>query len=122
MSRHSALTQGKPWPLGATWDGHGVNFAVVSAHAKALDVCVFDAQGKSELLRSALPGHSHDVWHGHLKGAAPGLIYGFRAHGLWRPQQGLRFNAHKLLLDPYARDIVGPFEEQGDWTHDARNL
>jgi glycogen debranching enzyme GlgX len=110
VSKHPALVPGKPWPLGATWDGHGVNFAVVSAHAKSLDLCLFDALGESEISRTPLPGHSHDVWHGYLEGAAPGLIYGYRAHGLWRPQQGQRFNAHKLLLDPYARDIVGRFE------------
>ena len=110
MSKHSGLTQGKPWPLGATWDGHGVNFAVVSAHAKSLDLCLFDAQGQSELSRTPLPGRTHDVWHGHLEGAAPGSIYGYRADGPWRAERGQRFNAHKLLLDPYARDIVGQFE------------
>ncbi|MEQ1807588.1 MAG: glycogen debranching protein GlgX, partial [Burkholderiaceae bacterium] len=110
MSKHGALTQGRPWPLGATNDAHGVNFAVVSAHARAIDLCLFDADGKTELSRAPLPGHSHDVWHGHLEGAAPGLIYGLRAHGPWRLERGQRFNPHKLLLDPYAREIVGNFE------------
>ena len=106
----SPLQQGRPWPLGATWDGHGVNFAVVSAHARSIELCLFDAQGKSETSRTPLPGHSHDVWHGYLADAAPGLLYGYRAHGPWRPERGQRFNAHKLLLDPYAREIVGSFE------------
>ena len=57
-----------------------------------------------------MPGHTQDVWHGYLPGAAPGLIYGLRAHGPWRPERGHRFNPHKLLLDPYAREIVGQFE------------
>ncbi len=110
MSKLGALTQGRPWPLGATCDARGINFAVVSAHARAIDLCLFDADAKTELSRTPLPGRSHDVWHGHLEGAAPGLIYGLRAHGPWRPERGQRFNAHKLLLDPYAREIVGEFE------------
>ncbi len=110
MSKDGALTQGRPWPLGATCDARGVNFAVVSAHARTIDLCLFAADGKTELSRAPLPGRSHDVWHGHLEGAAPGLIYGLRAHGAWRPERGQRFNAHKLLLDPYAREIVGQFE------------
>jgi glycogen debranching enzyme GlgX len=104
------LTAGRPWPLGATWDGRGVNFAVVSAHAKSLDLCLFDGEGRHELSRTPLPGRSHDVWHGYLEGAGPGLLYGYRAHGAWRPERGQRFNAHKLLLDPYAREIAGRFE------------
>ena len=109
-SAPSALAPGRPWPLGATWDGRGVNFAVASAHAKSLELCLFDADGKFETSRSALPARSHDVWHGYLEGAAPGLVYGYRAHGPWRPDRGNLFNAHKLLLDPYAREIVGRFE------------
>ncbi len=104
------LAAGRPWPLGASWDGRGVNFAVVSAHAKAIELCLFDADGSRELSRTPLPARHHDVWHGYLEGAAPGLLYGYRAHGPWRPERGQRFNAHKLLLDPYAREIAGRFE------------
>ena len=105
-----ALLPGRPWPLGATWDGQGVNFAVFSAHAQAMALCLFDDTGTLEVSRLMLPAHTNDIWHGYLPGAAPGLIYGLRAHGPWRPDLGHRFNPHKLLLDPYARDVVGNFE------------
>ncbi len=104
------LGAGKPWPLGAHWDGKGINFAVFSAHAQAVELCLFDASGQHETARHALPAHTSDVWHGYLPDARPGLIYGLRAHGPWRPDRGHRFNASKLLLDPYARDVVGSFE------------
>ncbi len=105
-----ALGHGRPWPLGANGDAEGVNFAVFSAHAQRIELCLFDAGGKEELSRTPLPGRTQDVWHGHLPGAAPGLVYGLRAHGPWRPDRGHRFNPHKLLLDPYAREIVGQFD------------
>ena len=105
----TTLQPGHPWPMGATWDGHGVNFAVFSVHARAMDLCLFDAAGSVEVARLRLTAHTNDVWHGYLPGARPGLLYGWRAHGLWQPGQGHRFNPHKLLLDPYARDIVGTF-------------
>lgn len=111
-----ALDLGRPWPLGATVDGHGVNFAVFSAYATQLELCVFDNTGAVELARWPLPGHTGDVWHGRLPGAQPGLVYGFRAHGPWRPDRGHRFNPHKLLLDPWAREIVAPpsgYDPQG---------
>ena len=109
------LESGHPWPLGAHWDGQGTNFAVFSANAQAIDVCVFDETGTVEVARYRLPAHTSDVWHGYLPDAAPGLtqpslIYGLRAHGPWRPDRGHRFNANKLLLDPYAREVVGTFE------------
>ncbi|MFZ2652827.1 MAG: glycogen debranching protein GlgX, partial [Burkholderiaceae bacterium] len=110
VSTQSRLTPGRPWPLGATWDGRGVNFAVVSAHAKSIELCLYDADAAHELSRTPLPQRSHDVWHGYLEGAMPGQVYGYRAHGSWRPDRGNRFNAHKLLLDPYARELVGRFE------------
>jgi len=110
MEELSALGRGQPWPLGAHWDGQGVNFAVFSAHAHRVELCIFNSDGTEELSRTPLPGHTQDVWHGHLPGAAPGLVYGLRAHGPWRPDRGHRFNAHKLLLDPYAREIVGHFD------------
>ena len=106
----SALLPGRPWPLGASWDGRGVNFAVFSAHAQAMALCLFDESGSVETSRLMLPGHTHDVWHGYLPVAGPGLLYGLRAHGLWWPEQSHLFNPYKLLLDPYAREIVGHFE------------
>jgi len=105
----TALQAGQPWPLGAHFDGKGVNFAVFSAHARTMELCLFDNTGNHELERLRLAGHSGDIWHGYLPGAQPGLIYGLRAHGPWRPDRGHRFDASKLLLDPYARDIVGDF-------------
>ena len=105
-----ALLPGRPWPLGASWDGHGINFAVFSAHAQALVLCLFDDTGTLEVGRLMLPAHTNDVWHGYLPGAMPGLIYGLRADGPWRPDRGHLFNPLKLLLDPYAREVVGEFK------------
>jgi len=105
-----AIQPGQPWPLGSSFDGKGINFAVFSAHAQAMEVCVFDPSGSVETARFRLPAHSGDVWHGYLPGGQPGMVYGLRAHGPWRPDRGHRFDASKLLLDPYARDIVGHFE------------
>jgi glycogen debranching enzyme GlgX len=110
------ITTGRAWPMGAhcthdgDGDGDGVNFAVFSANAQAMDLCLFDAAGQREIARLSLPGHSGDVWHGHVRGIGAGAIYGFRAHGPWRPDKGLRFNAEKLLLDPYAFEVVGTFD------------
>jgi glycogen operon protein len=108
-----ALEAGRAWPLGAHWDGHGLNIAVSSSHAHAIELCLFDASGTHETHRAALPGSSQDVRHGYLRAepgsplGRPGQLYGLRAHGPWRPDRGHRFNPRKLLLDPYARDIVG---------------
>jgi glycogen operon protein len=113
---------GQPWPLGANWDGKGVNFAVFSAHAQAMEVCLFDATGTQETARLRLPACTRDVWHGYLPGAGPGLVYGLRAHGPWQPDQGHRFNPAKLLLDPYAREVLGTFEWQDEhFGHDRRH-
>ena len=101
------LWPGTPHPLGATWDGHGVNFAVFSEHAEAIEVCIFDTRGRREVMRARLPERTDFVWHGYLPDAGPGTLYGVRAHGPYRPEQGHRFNANRLLLDPYARDVVG---------------
>jgi len=101
------LDAGVPYPLGATWDGLGVNFAVFSANATRMQLCTFDAQGRREIARYDLAERTNDVWHGYLPNAAPGLVYGYRAHGPYEPQNGHRFNSHKLLLDPYAKALVG---------------
>jgi glycogen operon protein len=103
------LEPGVSYPLGATWDGLGVNFAVFSANAHQIDLCLFDPAGHKELARLPLPECTDEVWHGYLPGAHPGTVYGFRAHGPYQPQHGHRFNATKLLLDPYAKKLTGPF-------------
>jgi isoamylase len=102
-----AMSAGRPAPLGAYWTGDGVNFALYSAHAEAVQLCLFDGDGRRELARIRVPGRTGDVWHGHLPGAGPGLVYGYRVHGRYAPRQGHRFNKHKLLLDPYARALTG---------------
>ncbi len=109
-STTGAITEGKAWPIGAHADATGINFAIFSAHAQGIDLCVFDDAGMRELARLRLPARTGDVWHGHLADAKPGLVYGLRAHGPWRPDKGHRFNPTKLLLDPYAREIVGSFD------------
>ena len=101
------LLPGLPYPLGATWDGLGVNFAVFSAHASKIDLCLFDPSGRREIARYQLPECTDEVWHGYLPDARTGVIYGYRAHGPYEPQHGHRFNHHKLLLDPYARRLAG---------------
>jgi isoamylase len=98
---------GKPYPLGATWDGEGVNFSIFSEHADKVELCIFDPSGRRELYRIALPEQTDQVWHGYLPEARPGLLYGFRVHGPYEPARGLRFNPNKLLLDPYAKQIYG---------------
>jgi glycogen operon protein len=104
----SQLTRGAPYPLGATWDGLGTNFAVFSAHAERMDLCIFDPSGRRQIAELTLPECTDEVWHGYLPNARTGLIYGYRAHGPYTPQHGHRFNPNKLLLDPYARRIAGP--------------
>jgi glycogen operon protein len=101
------LEPGKPDPLGATWDGLGVNFAVFSANAGAIDLCLFDPSGRREIARLPLPECTDEIWHGYLPEAKPGLVYGFRAHGPYDPKRGHRFNPQKLLLDPYAKKLAG---------------
>ena len=98
---------GRSYPLGAHWNGEGVNFAVFSEHAEAIDLCIFDANGRREVQRIRLAERTDQVFHCYLPEARPGLLYGYRVHGPYRPQQGMRFNPHKLLLDPYARNITG---------------
>jgi isoamylase len=101
------LQAGRTAPLGATWDGLGVNFAVFSAHAERVEVCLFDPAGRREVARLPLPECTDEVWHGYLPEARPGLLYGYRAYGPYEPRRGHRFNPHKLLLDPYAKQLQG---------------
>src|ERR687894_1071823 len=98
---------GLPHPLGATWDGGGVNFAIFSANADKVELCLFDPKGKRETDRIALPEYTHEVWHAYLPDVRPGQLYGYRAHGPYAPEEGHRFNPAKLLLDPYAKAISG---------------
>lgn len=107
--RGVGLEQGLPYPLGASVRDSGVNFAVFSEHARAIELCLFDASGEQETQRLALHGPYHGVFHGFLPGATAGCVYGLRAHGPYAPQRGHRFNPNKLLLDPYAREILGRF-------------
>jgi glycogen operon protein len=101
------MREGRPYPLGATWDGLGVNFAVFSAHAAKVELCLFDLEGETELERIELPEYTDEVWHGYLPAARPGTTYGYRVHGAYEPDAGHRFNQNKLLIDPYAMQLVG---------------
>ena len=103
----SRIETGRPYPLGAHWDGLGVNFAVYSANAEAIELCLFDVAGRRETARLRLPECTNDIWHGYLRDASLPLVYGYRAFGPYDPEHGHRFNPHKLLLDPYARELVG---------------
>ncbi|MBI1212198.1 MAG: glycogen debranching protein GlgX [Alphaproteobacteria bacterium] len=98
---------GSAHPLGATWDGKGTNFALFSAHAEKVELCLFDRSGKREVARIALPEFTDQIWHGYLADVRPGSIYGYRVYGPYQPEAGHRFNHNKLLLDPYARAIQG---------------
>jgi glycogen operon protein len=101
------LLPGTPEPLGATCDAEGVNFALFSAHAARVELCLFDAPDAAESARWTLPARSGDVWHGRLPALRPGQLYGYRVHGPWAPEAGHRFNPRKLLVDPYARALCG---------------
>jgi len=98
---------GLPYPLGATWYGTGVNFALFSANAEKVELCLFDARGRRELERIVLPEYTDEVWHGYLPDLRPGTLYGYRVYGPYDPARGHRFNHHKLLLDPYAKALAG---------------
>jgi glycogen operon protein len=101
------LSEGLPYPLGATWDGLGVNFALFSANATKVELCLFDESGERELERIELPEFTDEIWHGYVNDARPGTIYAYRVHGPYAPEAGHRFNPNKLLLDPYARAHEG---------------
>ncbi|MDI3336872.1 glycogen debranching protein GlgX [Defluviimonas aestuarii] len=101
------LSSGSATQLGARHDGEGVNFAVFSEHATRMELCLFSADGRTERSRIALPEKTGPVWHGHVKGLPVGTLYGYRAHGSYAPEQGHRFNANKLLMDPYTCELHG---------------
>jgi glycogen operon protein len=108
------VLSGLSHPLGATWDGSGVNFALYSANATRVELCLFDRHGRREVDRIPLPEQTHEVWHGYLPDIRPGQLYGYRVHGPYDPGQGHRFNPNKLLIDPYAKSLYGDIR----W-HDA---
>ncbi|MCX3310594.1 glycogen debranching protein GlgX [Pantoea vagans] len=99
------ITAGDPEPLGASYDGKGVNFTLFSQHAERVELCLFDEQGAEQ--RLDLPGRSGDIWHGYVPALKPGQRYGYRVYGPWSPQRGHRFNPAKLLVDPCARAVEG---------------
>ena len=110
------LLAGHAQKMGATFEGEGTNFAVFSAHASKVELCLFSSDGSEELARYALPARTGDIWHGFAPNLRPGTLYGYRVHGPYEPEQGHRFNPHKLLLDPYTREF------QGEWQQDPALL
>src|SRR5882762_5516608 len=110
----TSVWRGQPQPLGANWDGEGVNFALFSERADRVELCLFDSKTRRETERIAMRWQTNQVWHCYLPEARPGLLYGYRVYGPYDPKRGLRFNPHKLLLDPYARRLAGELR----W-HDA---
>jgi len=133
MTVNSRIIAGRPYPMGATFDGEGVNFAVFSQHATRMTLCLFSEDGREEVFLIDLPECTGHIWHGYIAGLRPGQHYGYRAHGPYRPDEGHRFNPHKLLIDPYARQLSGhPIwhdalmgydvtAKHGDLTFDTRN-
>src|SRR6476620_1329536 len=103
----TAVWPGRPYPRGATWDGEGVNFALFSANATRVELCLFDPKGRREMQRIELSEHTDQVWHCYLPEARPGLLSGLRVHGPYKTEEGHRFNPYKLLLDPYAKSLEG---------------
>src|SRR5216684_8364368 len=101
---------GTPYPLGATWDGRGVNFALFSAHAEKVELCLFDRTGQQEQARIVLPEYTDEVWHCYLPDVRPDQLYGFRVYGPYDPASGHRFNHNKLLIDPYAKALHGQLQ------------
>src|SRR5947209_6109487 len=104
------LLPGRPYPLGATWDGSGVNFALHSESAERVELCLFDGIATTERERIELHERTAFIWHGYIRGLQPGQLYGYRVHGPFEPAQGLRFNPAKLLIDPYAKALAGQVE------------
>ncbi|MFL9910245.1 glycogen debranching protein GlgX [Paraburkholderia sp. RL17-337-BIB-A] len=127
------IAEGTPFPLGATWNGSGVNFALFSAHATKVELCLFDETGATEIERIELPEYTDEVWHVFVPNLKPGAVYGYRVHGPYEPEKGHRFNPNKLLLDPYAKAHIGELKwapeifgytldsEEGDLSFDERD-
>jgi isoamylase len=105
------LYPGKPFPLGASWDGEGTNFAIFSEHARAVELCLFSSADQKESQKISLTERSGHIWHGYLPGTGPGQLYGYRIHGPYEPEKGHRFNPNKLLIDPYAKALSGTVKE-----------
>ena len=103
----NSVWPGAPFPRGATWDGEGVNFALFSENAERVELCLFDSSGQREVQRIELREQTELIWHCYLPEARPGLLYGYRVYGPQDPESGHRFNPKKLLIEPYAKDIVG---------------
>ncbi|KQP49834.1 glycogen debranching protein GlgX [Pseudorhodoferax sp. Leaf274] len=103
----TTILEGNPFPRGASFTGEGVNFALFSAHATKVELCIYDESGQQEIQRFVLPEYTDEVWHGFVPGLKPGARYGYRVHGPYEPENGHRFNPNKLLMDPYARAHVG---------------
>jgi glycogen operon protein len=132
-TKPSRVREGSAQAHGAIWDGTGTNFTLFSAHATKVEVCLFDAAGKTELERLVLPEYTDQVWHGYIPDVHPGSVYGLRVHGPYAPLEGHRFNPNKLLLDPYARAHTGELkwapevfgytvgDAQGDLSFDERD-
>jgi len=132
-SNLTRIAEGTPFPLGATWNGTGVNFALFSAHATKVELCLFDETGQEEIERIELPEYTDEVWHVFVPNLKPGAIYGYRVHGPYEPEKGHRFNPNKLLLDPYAKAHIGELKwapeifgytldsEEGDLSFDERD-
>ncbi len=133
VTKQPRVWPGEPYPLGATWDGKGVNIALFSENAEQVEICLFDKSGQRELRRIRLPEYTNEVWHAYLPDVRPGQLYGYRVYGPYDPQRGHRFNHHKLLLDPYAKALEGVLEwndahfgyavgnEKQDLSFDTRN-
>jgi glycogen operon protein len=98
---------GLPYPLGVTWDGSGTNFALFTAHAERVELCLYEPDGQQEQARIVLPEYTHEIWHAYLPDVRPGQFYGYRVYGPYDPKAGHRFNHHKLLIDPYAKLLAG---------------
>ncbi|MEX2164684.1 MAG: glycogen debranching protein GlgX [Sulfuricaulis sp.] len=107
MNNNMLVWPGRPYPLGATWNGEGVNFALFSEHAEKVELCLFEPKGGREIARLPITWQTDQVWHCFLPDARPGQLYGYRVYGPYDPKRGKRFNHNKLLLDPYAKAVVG---------------
>lgn len=127
------IDEGAPAPLGASYDGRGVNFALFSEHATKVELCLFETSGRKETARLPLENRTEHVWHQYVHGIRPGQLYGYRVHGPYDPHHGHRFNPNKLLLDPYAKQLSGRLRwhdalfgyrtgaQRGDLTPDRRD-